>query len=388
MKNIQKTAKISLIALLFAAAGCGGDDPVDTISQTPDTQNGPTMQVKEISSNGAHTLAIKPDGTLWVWGANTTGGFANGTADGSDLSVPVQIGIDSDWKYVYASNTSFAIKEDGTLWGWGRNGDGQLGIGNQVNTYTVTQIGTDHDWKTVAPGVNMTIAQKTDGTLWGWGAGVSLGMGQAFALANPDVVSPVMISTETDWKQFSANLHVLAVKNNGELWAWGNDIMDVFGNPGQLITFDKVRVGTDTDWSQVATGEAMSMGIKTDGRLFSWGTYALGRSGSGDIPGQVGTDTNWTSVSIGYLSAVGLRSDGAIWAWGIKVNGAGSNAVSDPLPIQPTTQTGWAKVTMGGGIAFAVKPDQTLYGWGSRYTLFGYPNERSADAPVEMNWPQ
>ncbi|SCY56015.1 Alpha-tubulin suppressor [Flavobacterium caeni] len=351
---------------------------------------GNTMKVREISTSGSHTLAIQTDGTLWVWGNNSSGGFANGVKNGSQLSTPIQIGLDNDWKLVVAGSPSFAIKNNGTLWGWGQNNNGQLGIGNQTDTYVLTQIGTDSDWKTVDSGSNMTIAQKTDGTLWGWGSGTSLGMGTQFALDNQNVLTPFLISTDTDWKQFSANLHVLAVKNNGELWAWGNDLLDVFGNPGQLITHDRVRVGTDSDWSQVAVSQGMSMAIKSNGALYTWGSGqmgSLGRAGSGDTPGQVGTDSNWISIAAGYYSCLALKSDGSVWAWGLRANGGGANNLYDAAPVQPNTDTHWTKVAMGGGLCYVVKSDQALYGWGARYHLFGYANDRPADNPVPMHWP-
>jgi alpha-tubulin suppressor-like RCC1 family protein len=64
---------------------------------------------------------------------------------------------------------SLAFKRDGTFWGWGNNGFGQLGLGNTTSQITPVKVGSDADWKQVAAGGSFNIAIKTDGTLWSWG---------------------------------------------------------------------------------------------------------------------------------------------------------------------------------------------------------------------------
>ena len=76
-----------------------------------------------------HTIAIRPDGSLWAWGFNGSGQLGDGSLQ--NRGTPVQICTDTDWKVISAAgNQSFAIKTDGTLWAWGDNLWGELCLGD------------------------------------------------------------------------------------------------------------------------------------------------------------------------------------------------------------------------------------------------------------------
>lgn len=120
-----------------------------------------------------------------------------------------------------------AIKNNGTLWGWGNNDTGQLGGGIGVQS-TPTQKGSDTNWKTVTAGGVHTLSIKTDGTLWGWGYNAygELGDGTTFTR-----LTPVQIGTENDWKEACTGyFHSIAIKNNGTLWSWGNNTYGQLGD--------------------------------------------------------------------------------------------------------------------------------------------------------------
>ena len=127
-------------------------------------------EIRIVAAGGSHTLTIKTDGTLWAWGDNLFGQLGLGE-DIEYSNVPIQVGNDTDWKAVTAGGDhTLAIKTDGTLWAWGDNLLGKLGLGNQIDRLTPTQVGTDTDWKTVTAGEHHTLAIKTGGNLWAWGA--------------------------------------------------------------------------------------------------------------------------------------------------------------------------------------------------------------------------
>jgi hypothetical protein len=121
------------------------------------------------SSRNAHSIVLKEDQTLWGWGDNLSGQL--GIEGVSSVILPIQIGTQK-WKSVEAGGTfSIAIREDGTLWSTGHNNVGQLGMSNETiqSSSSFIQIGTDNDWATISTGFNRTFAIKTDGTLWRWG---------------------------------------------------------------------------------------------------------------------------------------------------------------------------------------------------------------------------
>ena len=225
---------------------------------------------KAVSASDNTTYAIKADGTLWGWGSGEEGELAG--TDVKLASVPKQMSTDTDWKAVYgARGCGFFLKENGTLWTIGSNEKGMSGVGDGLTKHTtLTQVGTDTDWECVYTSITWcytVLAKKTNGTLWAWGAGETFALGTGKA---ENSAVPIQVGTDNDWKEASiGNGHVLALKNDGSLWGWG------FAPYGQLLndaTSVKVptRLGTDT-WAHVKAIDNASYGIKADGTLWAWG---------------------------------------------------------------------------------------------------------------------
>ena len=89
-----------------------------------------------------------------------------------------------------------ALKTDGTIWGWGQNAGGCLGLGDSVARSSPVQIGTLSTWTAIACGSSHTLALKSDGTLWAWGLGTS---GQIATSGSASRSSPVQVGTDTTW---------------------------------------------------------------------------------------------------------------------------------------------------------------------------------------------
>lgn len=261
------------------------------------------------------SFAIKTDGTLWAWGQNTPFGQL-GLGNTTNYSSPKQVGALTNWATV-AGNVGNAIylatKTNGTLWAWGFNGEGALGLG--TTTYAVsspTQVGALTNWLQVSSGVYNCIAIKTDGTLWTWGKNGTglLGLGNRTAYS-----SPKQVGSLTNWsKCVSGVYHVMATKTDGTLWAWG------FNNQGQLgfgtTTWysSPKQVGALTNWSKLGVGgsqgDLYSFAIKTDGTLWTWGANNLGQLGLGNTtyyssPKQVGSSTTWQYIN-GFDGIMGI----------------------------------------------------------------------------------
>lgn len=146
------------------------------------------------------TFAIKTDGTLWAWGQQVYGALGNNTNSG-DKSSPIQVGSATDWKMIgNAGAYSVGVKTDGTLWGWGYNGTGLLGLGDTTNRSTPVQVGAGTNWDTVSFGGSCFFATKTDGTLWLIGGTNTYG---SFGLGDSNTAlkysSPVQIGSKTTW---------------------------------------------------------------------------------------------------------------------------------------------------------------------------------------------
>jgi alpha-tubulin suppressor-like RCC1 family protein len=269
---------------------------------------------------------------------------------------------------------AFEIR-DGSLWAWGDNDYGELGIGNRDHKSVPTPIGFFNDWEDVYPGDVHTIAKRSNGTLWGWGHNNFGQMGQGYANST-DFLFPVQVGNESDWLTAAAGIqHTVAIKTNGTLWSWGLNNAGQLGQPNGL---SPSQVGLANNWKQVSAGYYYSAGVRTDGTLWVWGDNSQGQLGQGDFvqrsaPVQVGTDHNWVSVACGYYFCLALKSDGTLWAWGDNSFGQlgtgkvypANNEHRDSIPQRVGVGINWLKVTAGKSHALGIKTDSSLYSWGA-----------------------
>ena len=218
---------------------------------------------KQVSCGYYHAVAVKTDGTLWTWGQNSYGQL--GTNGFSDSEVPITtFAGGSNWRQVSCGSLhSAAIKTDGTLWTWGRNIFGQLGVNaSGVGNTRVTPVTTfagGNNWKQVACGYQSTLAVKTDGTLWTWGRNGSGQLGDN-TTTNKPTPAPIFGATN-NWKQVTSGYaHSLAIKNDGTLWCWGLNLNGQLGinNTTQRNTPVTTFLGGST-WKQVSCGYSFTI---------------------------------------------------------------------------------------------------------------------------------
>jgi len=293
---------------------------------------------------------IKTDGTFWSWGANGSGQVGDGTSYPTPYpSSPVQIGSLTNWYKVSGSNAFvLSIKTDGTLWGWGNNGYGQLGIGNTGSRSSPVQVGALTNWSNLSTGNDSCMAVKTDGTLWGWGNNNvgALGLGNTTYYSSPKQVGAL-----TSWLKIACNLYYasMAIKTDGTLWSWGFNGSGSLGLGNTTNYSSPKQVGALTNWSTVTAGYKSMFALKTDGTIWSWGANNNGQLGLGNTtyyssPKQVGALTTWASIQGSYMSALALKTDGTLWVWGSNSGGklGLGNTTSYSSPKQVGALTTWS----------------------------------------------
>jgi hypothetical protein len=314
--------------------------------------------------------AIKADGTLWGWGMyNGYAGVGNGDRSSSSVNPPVQIASGS-WKTVASSlYGGQAIKTDGTMWTWGWAFNGRLGTGqtsDKLFETTPVQMGSDTNWDKISAGFFCSAAIKTNGTLWTWGLNNNgqLGLGDA-----DNRSYPTQVGSDTNWNNVScgsSGYFAMATKTDGTLWLWGKNSYGQLGLGDTTTRYTPTQVGVLTTWSKVsaATGNNgfSSFAIKTDGTLWSWGANWQGNLGLGDTtnrssPCQVGSST-WLAVTAGGTNTGGIKTNGTLWTWGF--NYYGQLGLGDTTTRSVPTQVGalntWVLIAMNYGSAVAVRP--------------------------------
>jgi alpha-tubulin suppressor-like RCC1 family protein len=352
-----------------------------TTRSTPVTTFAGGTDWKQVSSGGSHTAAIKTDGTLWTWGIGTSAQL--GTNDTTQRSTPVTtFAGGSSWKQVSSGGThTAAIKTDGTLWAWGAGSSGRLGTNDTTNRSTpVTTFAGGTNWKQVSAGGSHTAAIKTDGTLWTWGFGLN---GRLGTNDLTDRSTPVTtFAGGTNWKQISSSSrHTAAIKTDGTLWTWGD------GTYGRLGTNDTTQRSTPvttfaggSSWKQVSSGDFHTVALKDDGvnkELFVFGNGGNGRLGAAESITSKDTPVttfaggnNWKQVSCGGSHTTATKTDGTLWTWGSGDTGElGTNDLSSrSTPVTTFAGgTNWKQVSAGIAHIAAIKTDGTLWTWGDGF---------------------
>ena len=323
-------------------------------SKSSPVQIGALVTWKAITCGFLVGLAVKKDGTMWTWGYNNTGSL--GTGNATNYSSPVQIGALTTWSVNLSCglSASMAIKTDGTLWGWGYNAQGQLGQGNTTNYSSPVQVGALTTWSKVAMGNQgyHTLAIKTDGTLWSWGMNYqgALGLGNTTYYS-----SPVQVGALTTWSTVTAGYATTcAIKTDGTMWSWGHNSVGQLGQNNTTAYSSPVQVGALTTWLSVSAGQYHMVAVKTDGTLWTWGYNNNGQLGVGNIATysstvQVGALTTWSKIGAGAGHCAAIKTDGTLWTWGDNPSGQlGDGTTTDrSSPIQVGALTTWLTVASG-----------------------------------------
>jgi alpha-tubulin suppressor-like RCC1 family protein len=327
-----------------------------------------------VASGLGHSLALKPDGSLWAWGTNSEGQLGDGTTEKKDI--PVRIGEDNKWVAISAGlKHSLALKSDGTLWAWGNNSHGQLGDGSTKNRTGPVRIGKDTKWVAVEAGDDHSVGLKSDGTLWAWGRNSNGQLGDG---TKADKTAPVRIGRDAAWARIAAGaFHTVALQKDMTLWVWGNNS---HGQLGDGATTDKtapIRIGMGARWACIAAGAYHTVALNwcadcgTTFTLWAWGANEHGQLGDGATedkasPVQIGTDTTWTKISAGSHHTVALRKGGALWAWGRNNKGQlGDGTTSDKaFPVRIGSEATWVSISGGAMHTLALKADDSAWSWG------------------------
>ena len=358
------------------------------------------QQVNAAIAAGTWPAAYNASG-LWAWGRGTNGQLGQGNR--TNYSSPKQVGSLTTWidNFSIASGTSAAVKSDGTLWMWGNNSSGQLGLGNLTYYSSPKQVGSLTNWLKITLSESAAFAIKNNGTLWSWGFGGNgkLGLGNT-----TNYSSPKQVGSLTTWLSLVGSGYgtkaTFAIQTNGTLWGWGLNTNGQLGLGNTTNYSSPKQVGSLTNWLNVSSGYQYTFAIKTDGTLWSWGknsgayrSGALGLGNSTDYssPKQVGALTGWLKVTAGAYYGLGaaIKTDGSLWTWGNGTAGqlGQGNTTAYNSPKQVGALTNWNNVSTNSvGFVMSTKTDGTLWGWGygADFGQLGLSNFTNYSSPKQI----
>jgi hypothetical protein len=252
----------------------------------------------------------------------------------------------------------------------------------------LVQIGAAADWQAVAAGQHHTVALKQDGTLWAWGQN---SYGQLGDGTTAQRNSPVQIGIAADWQAVATGYsHNVAIKQDGTLWGWGYNGNGQLGDGTTVSKSSPVQIGIAADWQAVSAGAYYTVVLKQDSTLWAWGMNNYGQLGDGtttqrNSPVQIGTAT-WQAVAAGDYHAVAVKQDGSLWAWGQNLSGqlGDGTMASKRSPVQIGIAP-WQAVAAGYVQTVAVQQDGTLWAWGlNNYGQVGDGTTTQRSSPVQI----
>ncbi len=393
---------VSLLLTMLLVAGivlCGvAVSPVTSVQATPSA----TPNVS-LASGYYHSLLVSTDGTLWAWGRNDKYQLGLGNTTQTKSS-PTQVGSATNWKSVAAGwYHSMGVRSDGTLWAWGLNERGQLGLGDNVTRNSPTRVGTATNWTAVSTGQDHSLGLSSDRTLWAWGYNLDgqLGLGD-----NVTRNIPTRVGNWTDWVAIAAgDTHSLGVRANGTLWVWGSNSNYELGLNHQAYMKNPTQVVGSADWEAVASEFKCSFGLRSNGTLWAWGYNGQGQLGVGHktdtkVPTQVlGDFIDWAGVAPGRVHCLGVRSNGHLYAWGANFDGElgmGEDDTDERLfPNRVGSAANWVTASDGDAWSVGVRSDGTLWGWGRNWdgqlglgTIDKDQHRKPEKCPtLTMDWP-
>ena len=355
------------------------------------------------------------NGYLFGWGYNSKGEIGNNTTT-ANLSSPIQIGGYSTWsKVVKGNETTLAFDTSGYLYAWGDNQYGQCAQNSLAHTSfsSPVQIGATGQWSSIACTYQTCLAiNSSSGNLWGWGLNGNYEIGNG---TNTKYSSPVQVGSSASWlKVMGGYQHTVAYSQSGggTVWAWGKNTAGEIGNgtTGNTIS-TPVQVGTGVSWLSVAAGYAISAGIINvqiqstsssssnsssssihKAPLYTCGSNADGQCGLGatsgvSTPVMVSGHSNWKQIACGLLHTIGIDGAGHLWTFGYNADGEcgnGTNGNNITTPVQLGSSV-WTAVACSDYASFGITGGK-LFSWG--YGAYGELGNNSAtqkqSSPIQV----
>jgi alpha-tubulin suppressor-like RCC1 family protein len=244
----------------------------------------PLGNVAAVSAGFSHSLALRSDGTVWAWGYNDHGQIGDGSTASVVRFVPVKVPNLTHVVAVAAGgNHSLALSSSGTVWAWGQNADGQLGIGSTASSSSPVQVPNLEGVVAVVPGAASSLALKADGTVWAWGNNQFGQLGNGQQPVGRSTPARVMGIDQVVALTFH-NHTVLALRADGTLWGWG------YNHSGQVGTgtpsysaVSPVRSVVLDGLVSISGGTAHSLVMRADGSVWSWGNNGYGQLGDSTL---------------------------------------------------------------------------------------------------------
>mgnify|MGYP000890492512 CR=1 FL=1 len=289
--------------------------------------------------------------------------------------------------------SSAVIKDDGTVWTWGSNYDGELGDGTKTERHTPVQVKGLSNVISISAGGSHMLALKDDGTVWAWGCNDVGQLGTAASSGSSS--TPVQVQGLSDIIAISAGgFHGLALRNDGTVWSFGDNDCGQLGITGVYSSPTPVQVPGLTGIKSISAGWYFSTALTNDGKVWTWGENVCGQLGDGTTQGsykpiQVPGLEHISQVAPNVRSTMALQDNGTVWVWGNDWSKKDSSntflgyaLILNPTPIPGLTNI--SKLSTGGTYFIVLTDDGKILSWGNNRGRLGDGRSEDQSTPGEV----
>ncbi|MFF0477371.1 RCC1 domain-containing protein [Streptomyces sp. NPDC004284] len=245
--------------------------------------------VSEVSAGLNHALAVK-GGRIFAWGSNASKQLGTGQDTTNPQRVPVPVQSLDKVKDVGAGcDFSVALRQDGTVWTWGKGDNGRLGTGNNTTRDTPQKVPDLAGIESVSVGCDHVLALTVDGTVKAWGKGTEGQLGNDTVV---DSSTPVDVAyLDSAAKVFATSASGFAVLDDGSLAGWGKNTDRQLGDGTAANRTTPVILDTIRGVQDIAGGLDFTLAALDDGSVIGWGANAAAQLGDGSTTAPTGTGT-------------------------------------------------------------------------------------------------
>lgn len=339
------------------------------------------LNAQRIAAGWSHSLYLCNNGsTVNSWGRNEFGQLGNGTTNVVPNPVP---GVVSGITGVKAIRGGYqhvlALRNDSTVWTWGDNADGQLGIGTNVGSSVPVKVNALSGIIAVSGGQAgyHSLALRADGTVWTWGRNTEGQLGDG-TLTSSNV--PVQVTGLSNVIAIAGGeYHSLAIKSDGTAWAWGRNSNGQLGDSTTTNSSTPVQVKGLTGVTAIKGGRYFSFAILSDSTVWTWGQNGDGQLGNGTttqslIPVQVTGLNQVVAIAGSAFHCLALKSDGTVRSWGRGMDGQLGDGLGNTspttTPVQVVGLTNIVEIVSGTNYSMALKANDSIFSFGRN--VWGY----------------